>query len=206
NVQLRKMLDLYVCLRPVRYYNGVPSPDHKPELVDMVIFRENIEDIYAGDEFANGSEDNLKFKNLLKEHFPKEFGKIRFPDSSGIGFKPVSKEGSERLIRAAIEYALLHKRRSVNLVHKGNIMKFTEGAFKEWGYALAKREFRNEIVTERESWILGNKESDSDLTVEGNAKKIDPGFDMMSPAQQDEIKAEVEAGLALWGTHGDGKW
>ncbi|HCR70228.1 MAG TPA: NADP-dependent isocitrate dehydrogenase [Anaerolineae bacterium] len=206
NVQLRKLLDLYVCLRPVRYYNGVPSPVHHPELVDMVIFRENTEDIYAGVEFANGSEDNLKFRNLLKEHFPKEFGKIRFPDSSGIGFKPVSKEGSERLIRAAIEYALLHKRRSVNLVHKGNIMKFTEGAFKEWGYGLAKREFRNEIVTERESWILGNKEKDSSLTVEGNAKLVDPGFDMMSPAQQDEIKKEVEAALALWNIHGDGKW
>lgn len=206
NVQLRKMLDLYVCLRPVRYYNGVPSPVREPEKVDMVIFRENTEDIYAGIEFANGSEDNLKFKNLLKEQFPKEFGKIRFPDSSGIGFKPVSVEGTERLIRAAIQYALLHKRRSLNLVHKGNIMKFTEGAFKDWGYALAKREFRNEIVTERESWILGNKEKDSSLTVEGNAKTIDPGFDMMSPAQQNEIKAEVESALALWGTHGDGKW
>ncbi len=206
NVQLRKMLDLYVCLRPVRYYKGVPSPVHKPELVDMVIFRENTEDIYAGIEFANGSEDNIKFKNLLKEHFPKEFGKIRFPDSSGIGFKPVSKEGSERLIRAAIEYALKYKRRSVNLVHKGNIMKFTEGAFKEWGYALAKREFRNEIVTERESWILSNKERNPDLDIEGNAKIVDPGFDMMTPAQQDEIKKEVEAGLALWDTHGDGKW
>lgn len=206
NVQLRKMLDLYVCLRPVRYYNGVPSPVREPEKVDMVIFRENTEDIYAGIEFANGTEDNLKFKQLLKEAFPKEYAKIRFPDSSGIGFKPVSKEGSERLIRAAIEHALMNKRRSVNLVHKGNIMKFTEGAFKDWGYALAKREFRNEIVTERESWILANKEKDSSLSVEGNAKIVDPGFDMMSPAQQAEIKAEVEAALALWDTHGDGKW
>lgn len=206
NVQLRKMLDLYVCLRPVRYYTGVPSPVHKPELVDMVIFRENTEDIYAGIEFANGTEDNKKFKELLKESFPKEYAKIRFPDSSGIGFKPVSQEGSERLIRAAIQYALLNKRRSINLVHKGNIMKFTEGAFKEWGYALAKREFRNDIVTERESWIFGNKEKDSSLTVEGNAKLVDPGFNMMSPAQQNEIKSEVETALALWNTHGDGKW
>ncbi|MCZ2121274.1 MAG: NADP-dependent isocitrate dehydrogenase [Anaerolineales bacterium] len=206
NVQLRKLLDLYVCLRPVRYYNGVPSPVRHPENVDMVIFRENTEDIYAGIEFANGTEDNLKFRTLLKENFPKEFSKIRFPDSSGIGFKPVSLEGTERLIRAALQYALLHKRKSLNLVHKGNIMKFTEGAFKDWGYALAKREFRNEIVTERETWILANKERTPDLSVEGNAKIVDPGFEMMSPAQQNEIKAEVEAGLALWPTHGEGKW
>lgn len=206
NVQLRKMLDLYVCLRPVRYYNGVPSPVRTPELVDMVIFRENTEDIYAGIEFANGTEDNLKFRNLLKENFPKEFGKIRFPETSGIGFKPVSLEGTERLIRAAIEYALLNKRRSLNLVHKGNIMKFTEGAFKDWGYALAKREYRNEIVTERESWIFGNKERNPSLTVEGNAKIVDPGFDMMSPEQQEKIKKEVQDALALWDTHGDGKW
>ncbi|MCL4261336.1 MAG: NADP-dependent isocitrate dehydrogenase, partial [Anaerolineales bacterium] len=136
NVQLRKLLDLYVCLRPVRYYNGVPSPVKHPEKVNMVIFRENTEDIYAGIEFANGTEDNKKFKELLQKNFPKEYAKIRFPDSSGIGFKPVSVEGTERLIRAAIEYALLNKRKSLNLVHKGNIMKFTEGAFKDWSYAL----------------------------------------------------------------------
>jgi isocitrate dehydrogenase len=206
NVQLRKVLDLYVCLRPVRYYPGVPSPVNRPDLVDMVIFRENTEDIYAGIEFANGTEDNKKFKELFKEAFPKEYAKMRFPDSSGIGFKPISVEGTERLIRAAIQYALLHRRRSLNLVHKGNIMKFTEGAFKDWGYTLAKRDFRNDIVTERETWILANKERDANLSVEGNAKIVDPGFDMMSPAQQNEIKEEVEEALALWPTHGDGKW
>ena len=206
NVQLRKVLDLYVCLRPVRYFKGVPSPVNHPELVDMVIFRENTEDIYAGIEFANGTEDNAKFMSLFKETFPKEFAKIRFPETSGIGLKPVSREGTERLIRAAVQYALKNRRRSINLVHKGNIMKFTEGAFKDWGYALAKREFRDEIVTERETWILANKENDAGLTVEGNARVIDPGFAMMSPAQQNEIKMEVEAGLALWPTHGDGKW
>ena len=206
NVALRKLLDLYVCLRPVRYFNGVPSPVKHPEKVDMVIFRENTEDIYAGIEFANGTEDNKKFKDLFKEAFPKEFTKIRFPETSGLGFKPVSVEGSERLIRAAIEYALLHKRRSLNFVHKGNIMKFTEGAFKDWGYALAKREFRNDVVTERETWILGNKEKNPDLSVEDNAKSIDPGFDMMSPAQQKGITDEVEDALNLWETHGDGKW
>src|SRR5689334_12396280 len=206
NVQLRKMLDLYVCLRPVRYYPGVPSPVRRPELVDMVIFRENTEDIYAGIEFANGTEDNKKFKELFREAFPKEYAKIRFPDSSGIGFKPVSEEGTERLVSAAISWALQNKRKSVNLVHKGNIMKFTEGAFKDWGYAVGKREFRNDVVTERESWILGNREKNPNLSVEENARMIDPGFDMMSPAQQNTIKAEVEEALQLWDTHGDGKW
>ncbi|MCZ2127951.1 MAG: NADP-dependent isocitrate dehydrogenase [Anaerolineales bacterium] len=206
NVALRKMLDLYVCLRPVRWYKGVPSPVKNPQLVDMVIFRENTEDIYTGIEFANGTEDSQKFKNLFKEAFPKEYAKMRFPDSSGIGFKPISVEGTERLVRAAIGWALENKRKSVNLVHKGNIMKFTEGAFKDWGYALAKREFRNEIVTERESWIFSNKEKNPQISVEENAKIVDPGFDMMSPAQQADIKAEVEEALALWETHGDGKW
>ncbi|HEY5729853.1 MAG TPA: NADP-dependent isocitrate dehydrogenase [Anaerolineales bacterium] len=206
NVALRKLLDLYVCQRPVRWYKGVPSPVVHPEYVDMVIFRENTEDIYAGIEFANGTEDNKKFKDLFKEAFPKEYAKMRFPDSAGIGFKPVSVEGTERLVRAAIQWALDNNRKSVNFVHKGNIMKFTEGAFKDWGYTLAQREFRNQIVTERESWILGNKEHNAGLSVEDNAKMIDPGFNMMSPAQQGDIKAEVEEALKLWDTHGDGKW
>ncbi|MBK6646429.1 MAG: NADP-dependent isocitrate dehydrogenase [Anaerolineales bacterium] len=206
NVALRKLLDLYVCQRPVRWYQGVPSPVRHPEYVDMVIFRENTEDIYTGIEFANNTDDNRKFKELFKEAFPKEYAKMRFPDTAGIGIKPVSVEGTERLIRAAIQWALDNKRRSVNFVHKGNIMKFTEGAFKDWGYALAKREFRNQIVTERETWILGNKEARPNLTVEENAKMIDPGFDMMSSAQQGDIKAEVDEALKLWDTHGDGKW
>jgi isocitrate dehydrogenase len=206
NVALRKILDLYVCQRPVRYYNGVPSPVKHPEYVDMVIFRENTEDIYTGIEFQYGTEENKKFKESFKEAFPKEYAKIRFPDTAGIGFKPVSVEGTERLVRAAIAWSLQNKRKSVNLVHKGNIMKYTEGAFKDWGYAVAKREFRNEIVTERESWILGNKEKNPNLSAEDNAQMIDPGFEMMSPAQQAEIKAEVEEALKLWDTHGAGKW
>ncbi|MBI3161129.1 MAG: NADP-dependent isocitrate dehydrogenase [Chloroflexi bacterium] len=206
NVQLRKLLDLYVCQRPVRWYKGVPSPVLHPEYVDMVIFRENTEDIYTGIEFANGTEDNKAFKDLFKGAFPKEYAKMRFPDTAGIGIKPVSVEGTERLVRAAIQWSLDNNRRSVNFVHKGNIMKFTEGAFKDWGYALAKREFRDRIVTERETWIFGNKESKPNLTVEENAKMIDPGFDMMSPAQQNDIKQEVEEALKLWDTHGDGKW
>ncbi|MCP5475618.1 MAG: NADP-dependent isocitrate dehydrogenase [Rhodanobacteraceae bacterium] len=147
NVALRQMLDLYVCLRPVRWFKGVPSPVKHPGKVDMVIFRENCEDIYAGIEFEAGTEACKKFLGLLKENFPKEYGKIRFPDSSGVGIKPVSKDGSERLIRAAIEYAIINGRKSVTLVHKGNIMKFTEGAFRNWGYALAEREFADKVYT-----------------------------------------------------------
>jgi isocitrate dehydrogenase len=206
NVALRKLLDLYVCQRPVRWYKGVPSPVLHPEYVDMVIFRENTEDIYTGIEFQYGTDENKKFKKLFNEAFPKEYAKMRFPDTAGIGIKPVSVEGTERLVRAAITWALQNKRKSVNFVHKGNIMKFTEGAFKDWGYTLATREFRNQIVTERETWILGNKEKNANLSVEENAKAIDPGFDMMSPAQQNDIKKEVEAALKLWDTHGNGKW
>ncbi len=138
NVALRQELDLYVCLRPVRWFKGVPSPVKHPELVDMVIFRENTEDIYAGIEFKTGTEENKKFLELLKQNFPEYYKKIRFPETSGIGIKPVSKEGSYRLIKAAIEYAIKNNRKSVTLVHKGNIMKFTEGAFRDWGYELAK--------------------------------------------------------------------
>jgi isocitrate dehydrogenase len=206
NVALRKLLDLYVCQRPVRYFNGVPSPVKTPEDVDMVIFRENTEDIYAGIEFANGTEDSEKFKKLFKEAFPKEYAKIRFPESSGIGFKPVSVDGTERLMRATIDWALLNKRKSINLVHKGNIMKFTEGAFKDWAYALAKREYRDLIVTERESWILANKEKNASLDIEGNAHILEPGFEMMSPAQKEATKKEVEEALALWETHGNSQW
>ena len=139
NVALRQMLDLYVCLRPVRYFTGVPSPVKRPEKVDMVIFRENTEDIYAGVEWAAETPEAKKVIAFLQNEMGVK--KIRFPETSGIGIKPISRQGSERLIRAAIEYAILHKRKSVTLVHKGNIMKFTEGAFRDWGYALAKRDF-----------------------------------------------------------------
>jgi len=141
NVALRQDLDLYACVRPVRWFKGVPSPVKEPHKTDMVIFRENTEDIYAGIEFQEGSEDNKKFMASFKESFPKQYKKIRFPETSGIGIKPVSKEGTERLVRAALEYAIQHKKPNLTLVHKGNIMKFTEGGFRDWGYALAKREF-----------------------------------------------------------------
>ena len=147
NVALRQALDLYVCLRPIRWFEGVPSPVRKPENVDMVIFRENTEDIYAGIEFEQGSDSNKKFLQLFEESFPDDFRKIRFPESSGIGIKPISREGSERLLRSAFDYAIKNHRKSVTLVHKGNIMKFTEGAFRAWGYALAEREYGNHVYT-----------------------------------------------------------
>jgi isocitrate dehydrogenase len=177
NVALRQMLDLYVCLRPVRWFKGVPSPVLHPENVDMVIFRENTEDIYAGIEFEAGSEGNKKFLQLFKDNFPKEFGKIRFPASSGIGIKPVSKEGTDRLIKATIEYAIANKRKSVTLVHKGNIMKFTEGAFRNWGYALAEKNFASKVYT-WEQW---------------ERTKGDKG----EKAANDEQKAALDAGRIL---------
>ena len=147
NVALRQILDLYVCLRPVRWFDGVPSPVRKPQDVNMVIFRENTEDIYAGIEFEAGSEENKKFLELFEKNFPDAYKKIRFPGSSGIGIKPVSQEGTSRLVRAALKYAIDNKRKSLTFVHKGNIMKFTEGAFRNWGYQLAEKEFPNETYT-----------------------------------------------------------
>jgi isocitrate dehydrogenase len=147
NVALRQLLDLYVCLRPVRWFKGVPSPVKAPEKVDMVIFRENTEDLYSGIEFEQGTADNAKFLALLKDNFPKHYAKIRFPHTSGIGIKNVSIEGTERLFRAAIEYALANGRKSVTIVHKGNILKFTEGSFRAWAYALAEREFADRVYT-----------------------------------------------------------
>ncbi|MFZ2873687.1 MAG: NADP-dependent isocitrate dehydrogenase [Phycisphaerales bacterium] len=235
NVALRQLLDLYVCLRPVRWFQGVPSPVKKPGDCDMVIFRENTEDIYAGIEWAAGTPESQKLLDFIAKEFPKDFNKIRFgttaktaefakaamdghdtPDDHkvmiGVGIKPVSKLGSQRLVYAAIEYALKEKRKSVTLVHKGNIMKFTEGAFKDWGYELATAPdaeggFRSRCVTERESWILGNKEVNADCSAEANARQIDPGYDMMTPDQRKKIVAEVETVLkSLWTTHGQGKW
>jgi len=147
NVALRQLLDLYVCLRPVRWFKGVPSPVKHPEKVDMVIFRENTEDIYAGIEFEAGSDEAKKMLDFVKSNFPHMYKKIRFPESTGVGLKPVSREGTERLVRSAIEYAIKNKRKSVTLVHKGNIMKFTEGAFRNYGYALAEKEFAGQTYT-----------------------------------------------------------
>ena len=146
NVALRQILDLYVCLRPVRYFRGVPSPVRQPELVDMVIFRENTEDIYAGIEFEHGTEDNVLFKKLLQDNFGERFQKIRFPNTAGLGIKPVSQEGTERLVRAALDFTAAQGRDSLTLVHKGNIMKFTEGAFRDWGYEVAQSQYGGEEI------------------------------------------------------------
>jgi isocitrate dehydrogenase len=176
NVALRQMLDLYVCLRPVRWFKGVPSPVRAPDKVDMVIFRENTEDIYAGIEFEAGSADNRKFQELFKQAFPKQYGKIRFPETSGIGIKAVSQEGTERLVRAAIEYAIVNKRKSLTLVHKGNIMKFTEGAFRNWGYALVEREFGAQTYTwdqwERTKADKGEKAANAEQDSAKKAGKV----------------------------------
>ena len=176
NVALRQMLDLYVCLRPVRWFKGVPSPVRHPEKVEMVIFRENTEDIYTGIEFEAGSPDNRKFLEMFRQAFPKAYARIRFPESSGIGIKPISKEGSERLIRAAIGYAVAHRRRSLTLVHKGNIQKFTEGAFRNWGYQLAEREFAKETYTweqwERTKAAKGEKEANAEIDAAKKAGRV----------------------------------
>ena len=165
NVALRQRLDLYACLRPVQYFNGVPSPVKHPEQVDMTIFRENTEDIYAGIEYREGSDEAKKFLSLLQENFPESYQKIRFPDSSGIGIKPVSREGTERLVRAALNYAIQNDRTSVTLVHKGNIMKFTEGAFRDWGYALAKTEFNAQELDGGPWLTFDNPDTGTSITV-----------------------------------------
>ncbi len=167
NVALRQILDLYVCLRPVRWFQGVPSPVKHPEKVDMVIFRENTEDIYVGIEFQEGTPAVHKFIEVFREYFPKEYSKIRFPETSGIGIKPVSREGTERLVRAAIQYALDNHRASVTLVHKGNIMKFTEGAFRNWGYEVARREFGDKVYT----WDQWNRTKDEQGEQAANAEQ-----------------------------------
>lgn len=161
NVALRQKLDLYVCLRPVKWFQNVPSPVRNPEDVDMVIFRENTEDIYAGIEFLEGTDEVEKMLDFLKSEFPDKYSKLRFPDTVGIGLKPISKEGTSRLVRASIQYAIDNNRKSVTLVHKGNIMKFTEGAFKNWGYDIAENEFRDLVYTWR----------DYDLTVESKGQE-----------------------------------
>jgi len=212
NVALRQINDLYACVRPCRYYPGTPSPHHYPERLDVIIYRENTEDIYLGIEWKEGTETAQKLIDLLNNDFipnTPEHGKKQIRLDSGIGIKPISKTGSQRLVRRAIKHALQlpKNKQQVTLVHKGNIMKYTEGAFRDWGYELATTEFRNECVTERESWILGNKENNPDLSLEENARQVEPGFDSVTPERREEIKQEVQAVLdRLWETHGEGKW
>jgi isocitrate dehydrogenase len=206
NVALRQMLDLYACVRPVKYYQGVPSPVKHPEKVDIVIYRENTEDVYAGIEFKQGSTDAKRLIEFLNNDLFKN-GKKKVREDSGVGIKPISVSGSKRLVRAAIKFALETGRKTVTLVHKGNIQKFTEGAFREWGYEVATEEFRAQTITERESWILRNQDANPSLTVEENAALIQPGLEFGSPAFRDAIYAEVKHVLDSIGqSHGNGTW
>ena len=212
NVALRQIFDLYACIRPCKYYAGTPSPHKTPEKLDVIVYRENTEDIYLGIEWKQGSEIGDRLIKILNEELipaTPEHGKKRIPLDSGIGIKPISKKGSQRLVRRAISHALrLPKaKQMVTLVHKGNIMKYTEGAFRDWGYELAKSEFRQECVTEQESWILGNKEKNPNLNVEDNARQIEPGYDALTAEKKEKICQEVQTILdEIWATHGDGKW
>jgi isocitrate dehydrogenase len=206
NVALRQLMDLYQCVRPVKYYAGVPSPVKHPERLDIVIFRENTEDIYAGIEFKQGTPEAAKVISFINDEMLKG-GKKKIRTDSGIGIKPISVTGSKRLVRAAIQYAITHKRKTVTLVHKGNIQKFTEGAFYQWGYEVATQEFRDLVVTERESWILGNVEQNPGLTAEQNAAMIEPGIEFASKEFGEGIVSEVKSVLAAIGaSHGQGKW
>jgi isocitrate dehydrogenase len=206
NVALRQTLDLYACVRPVRYYQGVPSPVKNPEKLDIVIFRENTEDVYAGIEFKQGSADAARLIDFLNNDLLRG-GKKKVRSDSGVGIKPISIFGSKRLVRYAIRAALESGRKTVTLVHKGNIQKFTEGAFREWGYEVAVEEFRAETVTERESWILGNADANPGLAVEQNAALIEPGLDLGSPSFRASVCAEVKQVLDSIGqSHGNGAW
>ena len=206
NVALRQTLDLYACVRPVKYYQGVPSPVKHPEKLNIVIYRENTEDVYAGIEFKEGSSDAARLIDFINNDLLKG-GKKKLRADSGVGIKPISIFGSKRLVRAAIRFALESSRKTVTLVHKGNIQKFTEGAFREWGYEVAQQEFRAETVTERESWIVGNRDANPNLTIEQNAALIEPGLDLASPDYQNAVCKEVKNVLESLGrTHGNGAW
>jgi len=212
NVALRQINDLYACVRPCKYYAGTPSPHRSPEKLDVIVYRENTEDIYLGIEWKQGdpiADQLIKLLNTELIPATPEHGKKQIPLDAGIGIKPISKQGSQRLVRRAIKHALrLPKaKQQVTLVHKGNIMKYTEGAFRDWGYELATSEFRAECVTERESWVLGNKEANPDLSVEDNARKVEPGYDSLTPEKKEAACAEVQAILdSIWATHGNGQW
>jgi len=206
NVALRQLLDLYACVRPVRYFAGVPSPVKHPERMNVIIYRENTEDVYIGIEWKSGTPEVKK----LIEYLNKEMlggGPKQIRTDSGVAIKPISPTGTKRLVRRAIEYALANKKRVVTLVHKGNIMKFTEGAFRDWGYDLARDEFRGEIVTERESWIVDNQDRNPQLSVEQNAAMIEPGLEQGTEAFRKSVCDEVKLVLdTIYATHGQGKW
>jgi isocitrate dehydrogenase len=206
NVALRQILDLYGCVRPVKYYQGVPSPVKHPERMDIVIFRENTEDVYAGVEWEQGTPEAAKLIKFLNEDMLKG-GKKQIRLDSGVGIKPISITGTKRLVRMAIQHALESGRKTVTLMHKGNIQKFTEGAFRKWGYEVATDEFRDQVVTERESWILDNQDKSAGLTVEQNAEQIEPGIEFAPDSFRQSVNAEVKAVLdRIYASHGKGAW
>jgi isocitrate dehydrogenase len=206
NVALRQILDLYACVRPVKYYAGVPSPVKHPERMNIVIFRENTEDVYIGIEWEEGTPDAARLIEFLNKDMLKG-GKKQIRLDSGVGIKPISVTGTKRLVRMAIQHALEHKNKAVTLVHKGNIQKFTEGAFRKWGYELGTEEFRDKVVTERESWIIDNKDKNPNLTVEENASLIEPGLEFAQEDFRQTIYKEVRDCLgSIYATHGKGAW
>jgi isocitrate dehydrogenase len=206
NVTLRQVLDLYSCVRPVKYYSGIPSPVKHPERMDVVIFRENTEDVYAGIEWKQGTDKAKKIIDFINNEMLVGTNK-RLREDSGIGIKPISITGTKRLVKMAIEHALKAGRKSVTLVHKGNIQKYTEGAFREWGYEVATQEFRGQCVTERESWIIDNKDKNPNLTIEQNAHMIEPGMDFAPDDFKQAVYTEVKQVLdAIYATHGNFRW
>jgi isocitrate dehydrogenase len=206
NVTLRQVLDLYACVRPVRYFPGVPSPVRNPEKMNVVIFRENTEDVYAGIEWASGSEEAHRVVDFLNQHMLAGTGKQIRADAA-IGIKPISPWATQRLMRRALRYALEHTRKVVTLVHKGNIMKYTEGGFRDWGYRLVREEFRDHVVTERESWILEHHDRDPGLSPKQIAALVEPGLEHAPEAFRRQVVQEVQQVLGeLEATHGKGRW
>tara|TARA_B100000674_G_scaffold55151_2_gene38313 strand:- start:824 stop:2248 length:1425 start_codon:yes stop_codon:yes gene_type:complete len=212
NVALRQIFDLYSCVRPCRYYSGTPSPHKKPEDLDIVVYRENTEDIYMGIEWEAGDSNCIELIKYLNESLIPKSEKLKnklISESAGIGIKPISKKGSQRHIKKAIEHAkrLNGNKRHVTLVHKGNIMKYTEGAFRDWGYELAVNEFRNDCITERESWILDNLEKNNEISIENNAKLIEPGFEKLTTSKREKICEEIQEVISsISKSHGSNRW
>jgi isocitrate dehydrogenase len=207
NVSLRQLLNLYACWRPVKYIPGVPSPVRHPERMNIIIFRENTEDVYAGIEWREGTPQAKRVIEFVNALLKEDNTKKQVRSDSGVGIKPISITATKQLVRRALRYAIVNGLKAVTLVHKGNIMKFTEGSFRDWGYELAKEEFRAQIVTERESWILSNKDNGLNLSIEANAAMVEPGLEMASDAFQRQIHKEVKDCLdAIYSTHGSGQW
>jgi isocitrate dehydrogenase len=207
NVALRQLLNLYACWRPVKYIPGLPSPVKHPQHMNVVIFRENTEDVYAGIEWREGTAQALRLIEFVNQLLRVDQVKKQIRLDSGVGIKPISITGTKQLVRRGIRYALEHGHRTVTLVHKGNIMKFTEGAFRDWGYELAREEFRLETVTERESWILEAKDKQPSISIDAIAAQVEPGLEMATEAFRQKIADEVKTGLdSIYSTHGSGRW